>query len=118
MNISYKLLASTHIEQTLTSKGLQSLVLEDTKIVFFSALQGTIIMVIRTDSKTKDKKINKLGVDVIKILEELYSADDIKNWNGDVVFFSKFMFLCLHLLLQFFRIVPLFHFRQLLGENE
>ena len=78
------------VSQHLTSKGLQSLILEDNKIVFFSALQGNVIMVIRTDSKIKDKKINKLGVDVIKILEELYTVDDIKDWNGTVAFFDEF----------------------------
>lgn len=78
------------VSQTLTSKGLQSLILEDNKIIFFSALQDTIIMVCRTNSKVKDKKIDKIGSDIINILEELYKPDDIRNWNGTVKFFDKF----------------------------
>jgi len=78
------------VSQTLTTKGLQSLILEDNKIVFFSALQGNVIMVCRTNSKVKDKKIDKIGSDIIKILEELYEPDDIMNWDGTVKFFDKF----------------------------
>jgi predicted regulator of Ras-like GTPase activity (Roadblock/LC7/MglB family) len=78
------------VSHHLTSKGLQSLVLEDNKIVFFSALQGNVILVVRTDSQIKDKKINKLGVEIIEILEELYTADDIISWNGTVAFFNEF----------------------------
>lgn len=78
------------VSQTLTSKGLQSLILEDNKIIFFSALQGTIIMVCRTNSKVKDKKIDKIGSDIINILEDLYKPDDIRNWGGSVKFFDKF----------------------------
>ncbi len=78
------------VSQTLTSNGLQSLILEDNKIVFFSALQGTIIMVCKTNVKVKDKKINKIGVDIIKILQDLYEPDDIVNWDGSVKFFDEF----------------------------
>lgn len=74
----------------LTTKGLQSLMLEDSKIVFFTALQGNIIMVIRANSKTKDKKINKISIDIIRIFEDLYSADDVVNWDGSTKFFAEF----------------------------
>lgn len=74
----------------LTTKGLQSLELEDSKIVFFTALQGNIILVIRADSKAKDKKINKISIDIIKIFEDLYSAEDIISWNGSTIFFQEF----------------------------
>ena len=47
-------------------------------------------MVCRTNSKVKDKKIDKIGSDIINILEELYKPDDIRNWNGTVKFFDKF----------------------------
>ena len=74
----------------LTTKGLQSLMLEDSKIVFFTALQGNIIMVIRANSKAKDKKINKVSIDIIRIFEDLYSADDVENWDGSTKFFAEF----------------------------
>ena len=74
----------------LTTKGLQRLMLEDSKIVFFTALQGNIIMVIRANSKAKDKKINKVSIDIIRIFEDLYSAEDVENWDGSTKFFAEF----------------------------
>ena len=74
----------------LTTKGLQSLDLEGSKIVFFTALQGNIIMVIRANAKAKEKKINKVSIDVIKMFEDLYSADDVENWDGSTKFFLEF----------------------------
>ena len=74
----------------LTTKGLQSLMLEDSKIVFFTALQGNIIMVIRANNKAKEKKINKISIDIIRIFEDLYSADDVENWDGSTKFFAEF----------------------------
>ncbi len=74
----------------LTTKGLQSLMLEDSKIVFFTALQGNIIMVIRANNKAKEKKINKVSIDIIRIFEDLYSADDVENWDGSTKFFAEF----------------------------
>ena len=47
-------------------------------------------MVCRTNVKVKDKKINKIGVDIIKTLQDLYEPDDIVNWDGSVKFFDEF----------------------------
>ena len=76
--------------QQLTTKGLQSLMLEDSKIVFFSALQGNVIMIIRTNSKAKDKRINKISIDIIRLFEDLYSINDIETWDGSTKFFKEF----------------------------
>ncbi len=76
--------------QQITSKGLQSLLLEDNKFTFLSVLQGNAILVLRTSSKIKDKKIQKVCNSIAKMFEELYDADDIIKWDGDVTFFDKF----------------------------
>ncbi|MFX0188998.1 MAG: hypothetical protein ACFE8A_14830 [Candidatus Hodarchaeota archaeon] len=76
--------------QQITSKGLQSLLLEDNKFTFISALEGSAILVCRTSSKVKEKKIQKICNNIVKIFEELYTPNDIINWNGEVSFFDKF----------------------------
>ena len=76
--------------QHLTTKGLQSLMLEDSKIVFFSALQGNVIMLIRTNSKAKDKRVNKIAIDILRLFEDLYDVNDIENWDGSTKFFKEF----------------------------
>jgi hypothetical protein len=76
--------------QQITSKGLQSLLLEDNKFTFISTLESSVILVCRTSSKVKEKKIQKICNHIVKIFEELYDPNDIINWDGDVRFFDKF----------------------------
>ena len=76
--------------QQLTSKGLQSLMLEDDKLSFGKSHDGHAILVFRTDSKIKDKKIQKLSRHIVEIFEELYDANAILSWDGDVTFFDEF----------------------------
>ncbi|MFX0132709.1 MAG: hypothetical protein ACFFDN_03585 [Candidatus Hodarchaeota archaeon] len=76
--------------QQLTSKGLQSLLLEQDKLTFGKSHEGHAILVFRTDSKIKDKKIQKLCKDIVKIFEELYDVNDIITWDGDVNYFDGF----------------------------
>ena len=76
--------------QQLTSKGLQSLMLENDKLSFGKSHNGNAILVFRTSSKIKDKKIQKLCQDIVEIFEELYDVNDIISWDGDVTFFNGF----------------------------
>ena len=76
--------------QQLTSKGLQSLLLETDKLTFGKSHEGHAILVFRTSSKIKDKKIQKLCQDIVEIFEELYDVNDIISWDGDVRYFDKF----------------------------
>jgi len=76
--------------QQLTSKGLQSLMLEDDKLSFGKSHDGHAILVFRTDSKIKDKKIQKICQDIVEIFEDLYDVNDIISWDGDVTFFNGF----------------------------
>ena len=76
--------------QQLSSKGLQSLLLEKDKFTFISSHEGNAILVCRTSSKIKNKKIQKLCKEIVGIFEELYGADAIISWDGDVKYFDKF----------------------------
>ena len=76
--------------QQLTSKGLQSLMLENDKLSFGKSHEGNAILVFRTSSKIKDKKIQKICQDIVEIFEELYDINDILSWDGDVRFFDTF----------------------------
>ena len=76
--------------QQLTSKGLQSLMLENDKLSFGKSHDGNAILVFRTDSKIKDKKIQKVCKNMVEIFEELYDVNDIISWDGDVDFFDGF----------------------------
>ena len=76
--------------QQITTKGLQSFLLEDNKFTFISTLEGSAILVCRTSSKIKEKKVQKICNNIVKIFEELFDPNDIINWDGDVRFFDKF----------------------------
>jgi len=76
--------------QQLSKKGLKSFLLQNNKFMFISALEGSAIMVCRTDSDAKDKKIQKFCGEIEKILVELYKPEDILNWSGDRSFFDGF----------------------------
>ena len=53
-------------------------------------LQGNVILVCKTNSSIKNKKIHKL-CDIIKqIFENLYGLDDLESWDGDLSFFDSF----------------------------
>ena len=76
--------------QQLTSKGLQSLMLENDKLSFGKSHDGNAILVFRTGSTIKDKKIQKVCKKIVEIFEELYDVNDIISWDGDVNFFDEF----------------------------
>ncbi|TFG24162.1 MAG: hypothetical protein EU529_05080 [Promethearchaeota archaeon] len=76
--------------QQLTSKGLQSLMLENDKLSFGKSHDGNAILVFRTSSKIKDKKIQKVSKNIVEIFEELYDVNDILSWDGDVRYFNGF----------------------------
>lgn len=76
--------------QQLTSKGLQSLMLENDKLTFIGSHEGNAILVCRTSSKIKDKKVQKTCHDIVDIFEDLYDINDIISWDGDVTFFNGF----------------------------
>lgn len=76
--------------QQLTSKGLQSLMLENDKLSFGKSHDGNAILVFRTGSKIKDKKIQKVSNKIVEIFEELYDVNEIISWDGDVTYFNGF----------------------------
>ncbi|MBY9006269.1 MAG: hypothetical protein KGD63_05890 [Candidatus Lokiarchaeota archaeon] len=54
------------------------------------ALDDNIFLVCEFDLNFKEKEINKIIKLLADLFEELYSIDDIKNWNGDISFFYKY----------------------------
>ena len=42
------------------------------------------------DSKVKQKKIQKVMEIIMKFFEDMFSINDIENWDGDVSYFDKF----------------------------
>jgi len=77
--------------QHLSEKGgLNCFIMENCKFTVKSALYGNSILVCKTESDIKEKKITKICNVIVRIFEELYDVDDLKNWNGDLAFFDKF----------------------------
>ncbi|MFX1338555.1 MAG: hypothetical protein ACFFDK_08085 [Promethearchaeota archaeon] len=76
--------------QHLSEKGLNSFILENHKFVLKSLLEGTAILVIRTDAKIKEKKIDKQCNVIARIFEELYKPEDVKKWDGTLSYFDEF----------------------------
>lgn len=71
-------------------KGLQNLTLEKDRVTFISALQDNVMIVCRTNSNVKMKKINAAIVYILKMFEGLYTINDVVTWDGDITFFNEF----------------------------
>ncbi len=76
--------------QQLADGGLQSFKMVDDKFTLMPTLQGNVILVCRSSSKTKEKKVQQICEVICKIFEDLYDVNDLKNWNGDLSLFDKF----------------------------
>ncbi|MFW9896544.1 MAG: hypothetical protein ACFFD7_12130 [Candidatus Thorarchaeota archaeon] len=66
------------------------LVLGNKKLVLSPCVDGHAYLVSQTDVNVKDKKIRKIFKVLGEFFEELYSAEDIINWDGDLSLFDKF----------------------------
>jgi len=69
---------------------LQSFIMHDCKFSLLSALEGHVIIVCKTESIQKEKKIKKFFNVIVKIFEETFTIKDIITWNGDSSFFDDF----------------------------
>jgi hypothetical protein len=66
---------------------LQSFKLGSNKYTCVSCCNDLLILISRTSPSAKEKRIDKLFKVIGEIIENLYSSDDIRNWNGEVSFF-------------------------------
>ena len=74
----------------LTDEGLKSFKMKEFLFTLKPVLQGNVILVCKTNSSIKNKKIQKLCDIVRQIFENLYGLDDLKSWDGDLSFFDSF----------------------------
>lgn len=74
----------------ITDDGLKSFKMEENIFTLKPILQGSVLLVCRTNPSIKIKKIQKLCGIVKQIFEDLYGLDEIKSWDGDLSFFDPF----------------------------
>ena len=73
------------------SKGqLRSLNVGNDKYTFTTRVQNEVILVCKSPLEVKDKKIQKITKIIADIFDDMFSLEDINNWDGDVSFFDKF----------------------------
>ncbi|MFX1315425.1 MAG: hypothetical protein ACFE9T_06140 [Promethearchaeota archaeon] len=73
------------------SKGqLKSINVGNDKYTFTSCVQNEVILVCKSPLEVKDKKIQKICKLIADIFDDMFSLDDINNWDGDTSFFDKF----------------------------
>ena len=62
----------------------------DHKFVLATCLNENILLVSVCNIKVKDKLIKNMFKIMANYFEEMYTIDDIKNWNGDLSLFDKY----------------------------
>ena len=76
--------------KTFSKKGIVSFEMGENKFTCIPCLQNKAILVGKSPPQYKDKKIHKICKIIVKILEDMYDASAIENWDGDLNFFNKF----------------------------
>ena len=74
----------------LTGQRLESITMGDHKFVLATCLNENILLVSVCNIKVKDKLIKNMFNIMANYFEEMYTIDDIKNWNGDLSLFDKY----------------------------
>jgi len=74
----------------VTGTEVRSFSFGDNKFILTSCLKGNIYLVSRSGIKAKTKKILKVFKIITDFFEELYTINDIENWDGDLSFFDRF----------------------------
>jgi hypothetical protein len=67
-----------------------SLVLGDRKLIMSPCLDGSAFLVSQTDHSVKERKIKRIFKVLGEFFEELYTKDDIINWDGDLNIFDNY----------------------------
>jgi len=83
--------AITAFSYELSGKeGLKSITLQDYKFIYSPCCDGKALLVCKSETSIKDKKIFKIAKVIKSILEDLHSGDHIENWDGDLSCFDEF----------------------------
>ena len=73
-----------------TGENLQVLDLGAKKYLFSYCMSDRIILLLGFSSNVRDKQVKKVLKIIIKIFEDMYSPEDLENWDNDLAFFDKF----------------------------
>jgi chemotaxis protein CheY-P-specific phosphatase CheC len=74
----------------MSGKTLNSFTTGPHRFYIASSLEERAFLVCKYDSKVKEKKIKKVMEIIIKFFEDMYSINEIENWNGKISYFDKF----------------------------
>ena len=73
------------------SKGeLKSINVGNSKYTITTCLKDEIILTCKSSIDSKEKKIKKICKIISDIFDDMFTLDDINNWDGDNSFFDKF----------------------------
>jgi hypothetical protein len=73
------------------SKGqLKSINVGNDKYTFTTCVQDEVILVCKSPLEVKDKKVQKICKLIVDLFDDMFSLDDINNWDGNTSFFDKF----------------------------
>lgn len=73
------------------SKGeLKSINVGNSKYTFTTCLKDDIIFACKSSMDSKEKKIKKICEIISDIFDDMFTLDEINNWDGDDSFFDKF----------------------------
>lgn len=74
----------------VSGNSLNSLTIGSHSFYIASSLEDHILLVCKYNSKVKQKKIQKVMEIIIKFFEDMFSINDIENWDGNISYFDKF----------------------------
>jgi hypothetical protein len=74
----------------VTGVDIRSFSFGNSKFILTSSLKRNIFLVSRTGIKVKTKKVMKIFKIITDFFEELYTINDIENWDGDLSLFDRF----------------------------
>ena len=67
---------------------LQSFKLGSDKYTCVSCCDDSLILISRTSPSIKEKHIDKIFKVISEMIENLYTSEDLHNWNGELSFFK------------------------------
>jgi hypothetical protein len=69
---------------------LKSINVGNDKYTFTTCVQDEVILVCKSPLEVKDKKVQKICKLIVDLFDDMFSLDDINNWDGNTSFFDKF----------------------------
>ena len=76
--------------QEVSGSELKSFSMGDFKFMCVSALKNSIIICCKSAMSVKEKNIQKMIKVITKMFNEMFSVEELENWNGDISLFDDF----------------------------